>query len=192
MDGVHIINQQAISPGTFFVYRFKANPRGTFWYHSHAHLFFSLNGPFIILPNPPNKNYGNIDQSVLMIADYGGTWDPVRDINLLNQVSIIKAPVNSGSYKDTVLEFATNSSRISVPTNSHCINGKAESPNSLIKLPLEVVTVKYNNTYRLRFINAAGRNFYTISVDQHKMTIISVDGKFKFLFVNLWGLTCLD
>jgi iron transport multicopper oxidase len=36
MDGVMGITQCAIAPGASMTYTFKADPPGTFWYHSHA------------------------------------------------------------------------------------------------------------------------------------------------------------
>ena len=35
MDGVGLVTQCPIQPGSSFRYIFRANPSGTFWYHSH-------------------------------------------------------------------------------------------------------------------------------------------------------------
>ncbi len=49
-DGVPGLTQQPIEPGGTFVYRFKATPPGTYWYHSHvrAELMDGLYGPLFI------------------------------------------------------------------------------------------------------------------------------------------------
>lgn len=49
-DGVAGISQRPIPPGETMRYRFKAEPAGTFWYHSHTGMQFGegLRGPLII------------------------------------------------------------------------------------------------------------------------------------------------
>jgi FtsP/CotA-like multicopper oxidase with cupredoxin domain len=61
-DGVAGVTQDAVRPGETYTYRFRADQRGTFWYHSHQ---FSANqverglyGPFVIEPRgapPPDE-----------------------------------------------------------------------------------------------------------------------------------------
>lgn len=36
MDGVSFVTQCPINPGQTFTYKFRASPKGTYWYHSHA------------------------------------------------------------------------------------------------------------------------------------------------------------
>lgn len=49
-DGVAGVSQRPIPPGGTFRYRFKAQPAGTFWYHSHVgqQTEDGLHGPLII------------------------------------------------------------------------------------------------------------------------------------------------
>jgi FtsP/CotA-like multicopper oxidase with cupredoxin domain len=49
-DGVPGLTQKPIEPGKSFVYRFKMDPAGTYWYHSHvrAQLMDGLYGPLFI------------------------------------------------------------------------------------------------------------------------------------------------
>lgn len=35
-DGTPGLSQKPIDPGQTYVYRFKAYPAGTYWYHSHS------------------------------------------------------------------------------------------------------------------------------------------------------------
>ncbi|KAK3292580.1 multicopper oxidase [Chaetomium fimeti] len=51
-DGVIGLSQQPIQPGESFVYRFKASPPGTHWYHSHEHSTFEdgLYGAIFVEP----------------------------------------------------------------------------------------------------------------------------------------------
>ena len=49
-DGVPGLTQKPIEPGQSYVYRFKAYPPGTYWYHSHTRttLLDGLYGPLHI------------------------------------------------------------------------------------------------------------------------------------------------
>ncbi|KAF2149697.1 multicopper oxidase [Myriangium duriaei CBS 260.36] len=53
-DGVPGLTQKPIEPGQSFIYRFTAEPAGTYWYHSHSRmtLLDGLYGPLHIRPNP--------------------------------------------------------------------------------------------------------------------------------------------
>ena len=73
MDGVMGITQCAIAPGASMTYTFKADPPGTFWYHSHArdHYLDGLYGPLII-HHPEGDLYSRDyhDQWIWMLADW--------------------------------------------------------------------------------------------------------------------------
>ena len=58
MDGT-MMSQCPVAPGETFTYRFKADPRGTYWYHSHLGSTFTMGiqGAFIVLPNPNKPDY---------------------------------------------------------------------------------------------------------------------------------------
>lgn len=49
-DGVAGVSQAPIPPGSTFRYKFKAEPAGTLWYHSHTGMQFGdgLRGPMIV------------------------------------------------------------------------------------------------------------------------------------------------
>lgn len=49
-DGVDAVTQRPIPPGETFRYKFKAEPAGTLWYHSHVGMQFAdgLRGPLIV------------------------------------------------------------------------------------------------------------------------------------------------
>src|ERR1700730_9420514 len=52
MDGVPGLSFDAIVPGAAYVYRFKVNQSGTYWYHSHSRFQeqTGLYGPIVIEP----------------------------------------------------------------------------------------------------------------------------------------------
>ena len=53
-DGVPGISQKPIRPGESFLYRWRADEYGTYWYHSHdrSHLMDGGYGPILIHPAP--------------------------------------------------------------------------------------------------------------------------------------------
>lgn len=79
MDGVPGLTQCPIPPGGSFVYRFKAEPVGTHWYHSHSRLQYvdGLLGVLVVHPRqdpgggPSAMNYD--DEFVLLAYECGPT-----------------------------------------------------------------------------------------------------------------------
>lgn len=67
-DGVAGVTQDAVPPGAFHTYRFRADQVGTFWYHSHQisheQVVGGLLGPVVIRPpgpTPPREGRGTAD-----------------------------------------------------------------------------------------------------------------------------------
>lgn len=58
-DGVAGVTQDAVLPGEEYTYRFNADQRGTFWYHSHQvsseQVRRGLYGAFVIVPREPRE-----------------------------------------------------------------------------------------------------------------------------------------
>ena len=62
MDGTAGVTQDAVPPGGEFVYRFRADHAGTFWYHSHQvtheQVERGLFGALVITPRTPRRRGG--------------------------------------------------------------------------------------------------------------------------------------
>jgi FtsP/CotA-like multicopper oxidase with cupredoxin domain len=73
-DGVAGVTQNAVMPGERYVYRFRAEQLGTFWYHSHQvsskQVRRGLYGGFVIEPRKPTR--GALDLAAIA-HDFGGT-----------------------------------------------------------------------------------------------------------------------
>jgi FtsP/CotA-like multicopper oxidase with cupredoxin domain len=58
-DGVAGVTQNAVQPGERYVYRFRAEQAGTFWYHSHQHssdeVARGLFGAIVVEPRGPKR-----------------------------------------------------------------------------------------------------------------------------------------
>jgi FtsP/CotA-like multicopper oxidase with cupredoxin domain len=79
-DGVAGLTQDAVMPGQTFVYRFRVNEAGTYWYHSHQfsneQVRMGLFGAFIVEPKTPTPA-NTTDLTVL-----AHTWTTTAGSNL--------------------------------------------------------------------------------------------------------------
>lgn len=81
MDGVPDVTQDgAVKPGDSFVYKFKADPSGTMWYHCHVNVnehvaLRGMWGPFIIRPKKPTALEKTVTKDfVMMLSDWDSKW----------------------------------------------------------------------------------------------------------------------
>ncbi|MFU8875461.1 multicopper oxidase family protein [Micromonospora sp. SL4-19] len=69
MDGVAGVTQDAVAPGSRFVYRFRATQVGTYWYHSHEmssiQVRRGLFGAFVVLPADAPEQSDTVDETAL-------------------------------------------------------------------------------------------------------------------------------
>jgi FtsP/CotA-like multicopper oxidase with cupredoxin domain len=74
-DGVPGVTQAAVLPGQEFVYRFRADQAGTYWYHTHAvsdvGVRMGLYGVLVVRPAPAT----GVDVTVA-VHTLGGVWLP--------------------------------------------------------------------------------------------------------------------
>ena len=66
MDGVPGLSFDGIGPGETYVYRFKVNQSGTYWYHSHSRFQeqTGLYGPIVIEPRDGERHRADREQNV--------------------------------------------------------------------------------------------------------------------------------
>jgi iron transport multicopper oxidase len=161
MDGVEMISQKPIPPGQCYVYRFKAEPHGTHWYHSHTGVQHSdgLFGALIVEEkNDPYKDLYDFD-SIVMMNDWFHQPSPQ-----------ILANLEQGKYRSKGGPTVGD-----VPFQSALINGKGRyDVNS--KSPLETFTVSRGDRIRFRLINASSTYGLRFAIDGHPLTVIAADG----------------
>ncbi|XP_062618572.1 uncharacterized protein LOC134280160 [Saccostrea cucullata] len=188
MDGVDMISQCPILPKQTFEYRFVASPVGTHWYHSHTGSMRSdgLAGALIVLPRIrpsiriPREPVPDVDAEfsvVLMdwrtqtakeqiqadrgefgfLEEYDGTCLP-----------LVRHPDGSGKL------FQLRTGLVNGRGRRYILNDPdmPEKPY----LPLETFTVTQNRYYLFRVINAGFEASFEISVDDHLLVIVAVDG----------------
>lgn len=147
-DGVPGVTECATAPGHSRTYTWRASSYGTSWYHSHWGLQYGdgVMGP-IIIHGPATANY-DIDAGPVMISDtYGMT---------ATAFGSIIAHVGPG------------------PTVNYLLNGKNTAPD-LSAGQHALWKVQKGKKYLFRLINSAAQNMYSVSIDQHKMQVISAD-----------------
>jgi CopA family copper-resistance protein len=68
MDGVPGLSFDGIAPGATYVYRFKVNQSGTYWYHSHSRFQeqTGLYGPIVIEPRRGERHRADREHVVLL------------------------------------------------------------------------------------------------------------------------------
>ena len=182
MDGVGYITQCPLTTGGTFRYIFKAQPSGTFWYHSHVdgQRGDGLLGALIVLERDADATYLDLpEQHTLVLQD----WWPQPFIDLFT----VMHSVGETYYPSTIGELPTNAYSVSIlpdgsehgsiPFFSGLINGlgkHSDVPYESSRLTSFQVT--YGNKYRFRVIGGQMLYGYKVSVDRHKLTVISTDG----------------
>ncbi|XP_023930002.1 laccase-5 [Lingula anatina] len=204
MDGVPMITQCPIHSGQTFTYRFKADPAGTFWYHSHTPGSRSdgVLGALIIHEDsrPHGEKYGakhapsigevsNNDQHVIILQD----WQHEEFDNLFLQ------HFGNGWFWPNNPIFPEPSDRhnfslgpdgvaaVAVPYVSALINGRGRFENRLWHQdrPVEnnvpyarfyVDPTAPDNRYRFRIVGGQMAFPLRVSVDAHLVTVIATDG----------------
>ncbi|KAJ3482308.1 hypothetical protein NLI96_g7061 [Meripilus lineatus] len=148
-DGGVSVNQCPITPGTSFLYDFKAGTQaGTFLYHSHTSTQYcnGLVGPLVVYdPHDPHRYLYDVDDESTILSLSEWYHSP-------------PSPHGKPPSPDSTL-----------------INGLgrySEGPKS----PLTVITVKRGKRYRFRLISMACHPTYQFNIDNHYMKVIEVEG----------------
>ncbi len=197
MDGALHINQCPISPMESFRYYFKAEPTGTFWYHSHrvTQRVDGLFGALIVLESTKSRLLLQSALGVPLIVDSPGN----QTLNLyewnerssLEYYTLLKSEFKLGLFPGTPLGEIPRLSDGYIPFietygpdglplgpfSSGLINGKGHHKDiPYNRTRLEVFSVEDGSVYRFRLIGAQKQHAYKFSVDEHNLTVISTDG----------------
>ena len=190
MDGVPGISFSGIAPGESFVYRFKVQQSGTYWYHSHSGFqeHTGLYGPLVIDPAGPDRIVADRDY-VVMLGNwsdegpehvyatskrqsdyYNFTMPTVPDFfRDAREHGLSKALAKRKMWEQMRMN-PTDYSDVSGYTYTYLVNGHALSNNwtGLFK-PGEKI--------RLRFINGSTMTIFDVRIPGLKMTVVSADGQ---------------
>ncbi|KIJ65372.1 multicopper oxidase [Hydnomerulius pinastri MD-312] len=151
MDGLAYVTQCPISPGSSFLYNFESGHQaGTFWYHSHYGVQYcdGLRGPLIIY-DPDDPYRWGYDID-----------DESTIITLMDWYHLPSTQVQRQVVPDSVL-----------------INGVGRFAGGPAT-PYAIINVQPYKRYRFRLLNMACKPNYIFAIDNHKLTVIEVDGEY--------------
>jgi CopA family copper-resistance protein len=189
MDGVPGISFKGIPPGETFVYSFKVQQSGTYWYHSHSAMQEQL-GMYGAIVIEPAENARRADRDyIVQLSDWTDD-DPMRIFHKLKHQSDYY-----NFNQPTVMDFFRDVSRDGLDAalaQRKMWNEMRMSPFDLADISAYTYTYLMNGgtpagnwtglfrpgeKVRLRFINAAAMSFFDVRIPGLKMTVIQVDGQ---------------
>lgn len=162
-DGTAGITNCPINYNSKFVYKFKANAAGTFWYHSHhASLPYSEGGyGMLVVEDPVNEKL------------YDGNY--IADIPLIisdlyyQDGGVIETGLHQlGPYRNPPTNPALGN-LWPMDGNGILINGTSGDQNTGL-----LIKVQANKKYRIRLLNAASNAFYNFAIAGHDLTVINI------------------
>ncbi|KAK3325088.1 Cupredoxin [Apodospora peruviana] len=154
-DGAAMVNQCPIPPGGTFVYQFKLQQPGTYWYHAHVggQYIDGLRGPLII--NDPKAPWTIAGTQYKVDQEYTLTLTDLYHKQAPYLVNYYLSPENTDM----------NGGAEPVPDTA-LINEAQGSRFALTP----------GKTYLFRIINMGVLAGQYLQFDQHEMTIVEVDG----------------
>src|SRR5690554_4056939 len=189
MDGVPGISFKGIAPGETFVYRFKVQQSGTYWYHSHSGMQEATGVYGAIIIDPAQADPIQADREYIVQLSDWTDEDPMRVLAKLKM---------QGDYynynQPTAVDFFQDVSRMGLKAamdKRKMWNKMRMSPTDLADLSANVLTYLMNGTtpagnwtglfrpgerVRLRFINGAANTFYDVRIPGLKLTVVQADG----------------
>ncbi|KAL5766282.1 hypothetical protein ACOSP7_016899 [Xanthoceras sorbifolium] len=174
-DGTASISQCAINPGETFVYRFKVDKAGTYFYHGHFGMQRSagLYGSLIVDVGDGEKEPFHYDGEFnLLLSDWWHQSVHQQEVGLSSKpFRWIGEPqsllINGrGQFNCSLAADFSNGS-----TNQCKLGGNEEcAPQILSVLP--------NTTYRLRIASITALASLNLAVGNHKMVVVEADGNY--------------
>jgi len=189
MDGVPGVSFPGIQPGETFVYRFKVQQAGTYWYHSHTG-FQEQTGMYgTIIIDPAQGDRIRADRDYVVQLSEWTDEDPLDVFATLKKMSDYYNFIQptAGDFFRDVSELGlgkalqkrrmwnrmrmnpTDLADISGYTYTYLMNGTSPAGNwTALFRPGERV--------RLRFIGSGTQSFFDVRIPGLKMTVVQVDG----------------
>ena len=195
MDGAEHVTQCGITPQSSFRYIFQAAQTGTYWYHSHSgsQRTEGLFGALIIKENSgliervkEQEDIGEFedhpDKHTLLFLD----WQVRRTNDLISQYNTglwfydsFQVPSASQPQYIPRTQASDGSFFTIIPYWSGLINGKGRHENvAYVQSRLSIFTVSPDKQYRFRIIGAQAIYAFQVSIAEHKLNVIAVDGTF--------------
>ncbi|CAH1249449.1 Hypp8609 [Branchiostoma lanceolatum] len=169
MDGVPYVTEYPILPGKSFSYRFKAEPAGTHWYHSHviSQKEDGMFGAFIVHRNRPSA-----PAMPLFVHDW---WhEEFLSLDVDSWYMRHRGPGRLfGTWFSRGFSF-DGVELTAVHFTSALINGRGRYNGN--NAPLTKFTISSGGSLRFRMIHSGAEFTFRVSIDAHSMTVVANDG----------------
>jgi CopA family copper-resistance protein len=190
MDGVPGLSFPGIDPGSTYVYRFKVNQSGTYWYHSHSRFQeqTGLYGPIIIEPRE-GERHASDREHVVLLSDWSDL-DPEHIYAALKHqsdyfnfgkrtVGDFFADVRHDGLRNTVADRKMWGQMRMDPTDLADVGGAAYTylMNGVTPAGNWTALFKRGERVRLRFINGSSMSFFDVRIPGLKLTVVAADGQ---------------
>jgi CopA family copper-resistance protein len=190
MDGVPGLSFNGIGPGETYVYRFKVNQSGTYWYHSHSRFQeqTGLYGPIVIEPRRGERHRADREHIVLL-----SEWtdrDPEHIFRTLKHqsnyfnfhrrtVGDFFNDVRAQGWKPTIADRRMWGQMRMDPTDLADVSGYAYTylMNGATPAGNWTGLFRRGERVRLRFINGSSMSFFDIRIPGLKLTVVATDGQ---------------
>lgn len=174
-DGTASISQCAINPGETFVYRFKLDRAGTYFYHGHYGMQRSagLYGSLIVDVAEGEKERFEYDGEFnILVSDWWHKGSREQEVDLSSK------PMRWIGEPQTLLINGRGQFNCSLA--AHFINSSA-TPCKLRgneQYAPSILKVQPNKTYRLRIASSTALASLNLAIGHHKMVVVEADGNY--------------
>lgn len=190
MDGVPGLSFDGIPSGGSYVYRFKVNQHGTYWYHSHSRFQeqVGLYGPIVIERRGGERQHADREH-VVMLTDWTDT-DPERIFATLKKQSDyynfgkrtardFLADAREKGLKQAVADRRMWGQMRMNPTDLLDVSGHAYTylMNGAAPADNWTATFARGEKVRLRFINGSSMSVFDVRIPGLKLTVVATDGQ---------------
>ena len=190
MDGVPGLSFDGIAPGESYLYRFKVNQYGTYWYHAHSRFQeqTGLYGPIIVERRGGERHHADREH-VVLLSDWSDS-DPEHIYRTLKLKSdyfnfgqrtagdFIRDARAQG-FKPTFADrrmwgqmrmSPTDLQDVSGYTYTYLMNGTTPAANWSGGF-------RRGEKVRLRFINGSAMSIFDVRIPGLKLTVVAADGQ---------------
>ena len=190
MDGVPGISFKGIMPGETFVYKFKLQQSGTYWYHSHSG-FQEMTGMYgALIIEPREQDIISADNEyVIQLSDWTdeNPMDVFRKLKVQGDTYNFNQPTVPEFFDDVASSSFTNALQRREMWNKMRMN-----PTDLADLSASTMTFLMNGStpmanwrglfkngekLRLRFINGSSNSFFDVRIPELNLTVVQADGQ---------------
>lgn len=190
MDGVPGLSYEGIPSNGEYLYRFKVNQYGTYWYHAHSRFQeqTGLYGP-IVIERRGGERFPTERDYVVMLSDWTDT-DPERIFSVLKKHSDyynfrrrtageFLADARKDGWRETIADRRMWGKMRMDPTDMLDVSGYAYTylMNGVTPTGNWTGLFSRGEKVRLRFINGSAMSFFDIRIPGLKLTVVATDGQ---------------